>query len=72
MPKFNKKHYEAIAQVIASENQNFQTIRADDDFLHGKQKAIQDVMSSFLVLFAYDNPLFNKEKFIEACFKFNK
>jgi hypothetical protein len=64
MPKFNKRHYEAIAHVM-QEAKTFPVMVHET----GKPTVTQWDMtvSRLAALFASDNGLFKKERFIAAC-----
>ena len=58
MSIFTRRHYQAIAEVIA-----------DTKISHFNEGlfAIQEVTEDFCDMFSRDNPNFNREKFLKAC-----
>ena len=65
MPHFNKRHYQAIAQVM----QAYAKLGVGEKYsdrvtrnAHGS-----DVQSLLSLMFMQDNPLFKRDLFIQAC-----
>lgn len=55
-PLFQRRHYEAIAAIIAKQ--------------HGPyQKPDLDMINDLTVMFIKDNPNFSAERFLKACYK---
>lgn len=64
MARFQKRHYEAIAEVIraiAGED------TSRDLFVQGKRIVMRDVADAFAAHFERDNTRFDRARFIAAC-----
>lgn len=70
-PAFTKQHYEAIAEVIK------ESAEYSEDYLfrHGECSSYprlimgDELLRVLCAMFEEDNPLFDRKKFWEACFK---
>ena len=63
-----KKHYKAIAEAIRYEGRELNTL----DYMTGfkfkeAREAIERIMLSLAIVFAADNPRFNRQRFLDAC-----
>ena len=59
-----KKHYKAIAEIINSEYRRYDNTSEDDT---EAKLAIKYIVINLTTYFALDNPLFNHQKFTDAC-----
>lgn len=60
MPKFQRRHYIAIAEVFAE-------VRADQQMPLFELTALNSVIARTANLLARDNPRFDRSKFLTAC-----
>lgn len=60
MPKFQRRHYTAIAEVIATiRNRRQSALFSEAELVHFAE--------AMAVYFADDNPRFNRSRFLAAC-----
>jgi hypothetical protein len=65
MSNFCKRHYEAIATAIQEARFHALTKQGDDPFT--AQNALDAVIAELAGMFARDNGLFKRDRFIRAC-----
>ena len=61
MPKFAKRHYITVAEIIRSYMDRSDALTLFDAAYQ------QTVASMFANVFEHDNPRFNRERFLSAC-----
>ena len=63
-----KHHYKAIAKAINYEGRELNTLGYMTGFeFREAREAIKRITLSLAIIFAADNPHFNRQKFIDAC-----
>jgi hypothetical protein len=65
LPKFAKRHYEALAQVIQSLALSHNELSNDE--LDELVSVRQGIANDFANMLAKDNPRFDRARFIQAC-----
>ena len=62
MPKFAKRHYEAVARLLAAHRP-----AVDDNEAMILSQKVDAIIEDFAAMFADDNPRFNRSTFFKAC-----
>lgn len=62
MSIFERRHYQAIAEVIAETRRTFKAVHA-----HNALDGAECLARNMRVMFLLDNSNFNREKFLKAC-----
>lgn len=63
----SKKHYKAIAEIIAVSRINRESEPKYKEYESGINAGCQDVMHRLAEYFVQDNPQFDYQRFITAC-----
>ena len=68
-PDFSKKHYETIADALAHEMRYISGVfgNSQQQRQHDMCETVREVADKLADRFAEDDPLFNRERFLNAC-----
>lgn len=70
MTGLTKQHFKAIAEILHRQNIDLSRVPKDElNLYEPKQTAVRQIIEDMADYFVTQNPLFNKEKFLEACLK---
>ena len=64
---FTKKHYKAIAEIIKDNTQSEPHSQVNEAIATGINSGGRYIALALADYFVTDNPLFNREKFLQAC-----
>jgi hypothetical protein len=71
-PMFQRRHYRAISEVLAHEYRK-PSPGSNPNWLKGYNGGLVDewnnIVHAFVILFTYDNPNFDRERFLTWCYQ---